>query len=730
MQKFSIKDDLIAGTVVFLVAVPLCLGIALASGAPLFAGLIGGIVGGLFVSLVSKSETSITGPAAGLSAVVFGGIVQLGSYETFTLAVIFAGSFQIVFSLLRFGVLATYFPSSVVHGFMAAIGIILILKQIPHLVGFDKDVEGDFSFFQMDNENTFSELLNLSNGYQVGSLMIGLSSLLILWFLFRSKKTYTIHPFFMIIVYSLFANFLLEKLTFYPIAGTHLVNVPISNGFSDFFKFFHLPDFSQIQNPQIYSVAFVLALVASLETLLNIEAIDKLDPHKRHTPPNRELLAQGGGNIISGMLGGLPITAVIVRGSVALHAGGKTKLTSIVYGVLLAITVIFFPKFLNMIPLSALAAILIVTGYKLASLEVFKSMYKKGNNQFYPFLITIIAIVFSDLLTGFIIGLVVGFFFILRNNMKNAFQVIDEKRYNQITTRIRLSQEATFLNKPFLRNKLYELPHGSSVILDAHSAEYVDPDIIEIIKDFQETVAPEKNIDVSLVGFKDTYHVSLSLENQTVQVVTPELLKSIRPEEVLQILKDGNKRFVSGNRIEKDLLHQMNVTSEGQNPLAVVLSCMDSRTSVELVFDMGLGDLFSIRVAGNVVNPDILASIEFACKVVGTKLILVLGHTSCGAIKGACADVKIGKLPILLKKIKPVIKLEKTIKVNRTPSNDDFVNQIALLNTKKSMQDIVDQSPLLKKMILDGEVGLYGGMYDISTGEVSFSETYSPGKKK
>ncbi|BDA79375.1 sulfate transporter [Leptospira kobayashii] len=727
MKNFSLKDDLIAGAVVFLVAVPLCLGIALASGAPLFSGLIGGIIGGIFVSLVSKSHTSISGPAAGLTAVVFSGIARLGSYEAFALAVFFAGILQIFAGLLRLGVVANYFPSSVIHGLMAAIGIILILKQIPHLVGFDKDTEGDFAFFQSDNENTFSELLNAANGYQIGSLLIGVSSLLLLFYLTRRKKGNLIPPFFTIILYALALNYFLEKISFFPASGSHLVNVPISSNLNDFFGYFKFPDFSQITNYKIYITAAILAIVASLETLLNIEAVDKLDQHKRHTPPNRELLAQGGGNIISGLLGGLPLTSVIVRGSVGIQAGGQTKFTSFIHGILILLVVAFFPKILNRIPLSALAAILIVTGYKLASVSLFRNMFKKGNNQFYPFLVTIISIVFTDLLIGITIGITIGFFFILRNNMKNAFQIIEERRYNKITTRIRLSEEATFLNKPFLRNKLYEFPNGSSVTLDAYSAEYVDPDIIEMIKDFAETVAPEKNIEVNLVGFKENY--SFIDHYQKVDVVTSELQKSIAPEEILRILKDGNGRFVSGNRIEKDLLHQMNLTSEGQNPLAVVLSCMDSRTSVELVFDMGLGDLFSIRVAGNVVNPDILASIEYACQVVGTKLILVLGHTGCGAIKGACSDVKIGKLPILLKKIQPVIAQEKSIKLNRTANNDDFVNKVALLNTKKSMQDIMDQSPLIRSLVQSERVGLYGAMYDIHSGVVSFSEKYS-GKVK
>lgn len=501
----NLKNDIPASIVVFFVALPLCLGIALASGAPLFAGLIAGIIGGIVVGALSGSKIGVSGPAAGLAAIVLTSITSLGSYENFLVAVVLGGIIQIIFGALRAGVIGYYFPSSVIKGMLSGIGIIIILKQIPHFFGYDADPEGDFAFFQVDGQNTFSELINMVNYIQPGSALIGIVGLaiLILWDQVLSNKGRFFKlvqgPLVAVVVGIVF--FLVtQSNTLLAIGSTHLVNVPIPDSLPSFIGQFSFPNFNALSNIDVWVVAFTIALVASLETLLCVEATDKLDPHKNITPTNRELLAQGTGNIISGMIGGLPITQVIVRSSANVQSGGKTKASAIIHGFLLLISVIIIPGLLNMIPLSVLAAILLIVGYKLAKPELFKKMYDLGWTQFLPFVVTVLGIVFIDLLYGIGLGLSVGIVVILFKSYRNShFLHKETTAEGDGLLKITLAEEVTFFNKGAILTELDNLPSNSKLELDVRKTKYLDNDIIEILEDFA-FKAKERNIDIKLVS--------------------------------------------------------------------------------------------------------------------------------------------------------------------------------------------------------------------------------------
>lgn len=500
-----LKNDLPASIVVFFVALPLCLGIALASGAPLFSGLIAGIIGGIVVGFLSGSKIGVSGPAAGLAAIVLVAITSLGGYENFLVAVVLGGVIQLLFGVLRLGIIGYYFPSSVIKGMLTGIGIIIILKQIPHFFGYDADPEGDFAFFQIDGENTFSEILNMVNNIQPGSALIGIAALaiLLLWSNVLSKKG----EFFEVVQGPLVA--VVVGIIFYVltkshdtlgIENTHLVSVPVPDGFDSFIGQFSFPNFAAISNPEIWVVAFTIALVASLETLLCVEATDKLDPDKNVTPTNRELLAQGTGNIISGMIGGLPITQVIVRSSANIQSGGRTKASAIIHGFFLLISVILIPTILNMIPLSVLAAILLVVGYKLAKPSTFKAMYDGGWEQFVPFIVTIVGIVFTDLLKGIGLGLAVGIFIVLFRSYKNSHFLHKEgEDVDDGKIKMTLAEEVTFFNKGAILKQLDALPENTFLELDVRDTRYLDNDIIEILDDFAYK-AKEKNINIKLIS--------------------------------------------------------------------------------------------------------------------------------------------------------------------------------------------------------------------------------------
>lgn len=504
-QLKYLKNDLPASVVVFFVAIPLCLGIALASGAPLFSGLISGIVGGIIVGILSGSKIGVSGPAAGLAAIVLSAIATLGSFESFLLAVVLGGVIQIVFGLLKAGVIGYYFPSSVIKGMLTGIGIIIILKQIPHFFGYDSDPEGDFGFLQVDGENTFSGIFNALSNISIGSTLIGLIAIgiLILWSNVLSKKG----KFFQLVqgplvavVVGIIYYVLTTTNSKFGISAEHLVSVPVPNDFDSFLGQFRFPNFRGITNPEIWVIAFTIALVASLETLLCVEATDKLDPHKNVTPTNRELLAQGVGNIVSGLIGGLPVTQVIVRSSANIQSGGRTKMSAIIHGFLLLISVILIPTLLNKIPLSVLAAVLFIVGYKLAKPSLFKQMYDLGWKQFIPFIVTILGIVFIDLLYGIGLGLIVGVAIILIKSYQNShFLHIEGEDVDDGKIKMTLAEEVTFFNKGTILKELDNLPENSFLELDVRKTKYLDHDIIEVLEDFA-FKAKERNITIKLVS--------------------------------------------------------------------------------------------------------------------------------------------------------------------------------------------------------------------------------------
>lgn len=499
MKLFAhVKQDLPASIVVFFVALPLCLGIALASGAPLFAGLVAGIVGGMIVGLLSGSPLGVSGPAAGLAVVVLTAIDQLGGFEAFLVSVVLAGVLQIAMGVARAGVLGYFFPSSVIKGMLAGIGVIIILKQLPHLVGYDADPVGDMDFRQTDGETTLSALGSMLGNVDTSALAIGLASLLLLVGWDRSIKpllgALRVVP---AALAAVVLGIMLQALAvrFAPglaLSPSHLVAVPVADGLQGFLGLFTHPDWSRLTDPAVLMTAVTLAVIASLETLLCVEATDKLDPLKRVTPTNRELVAQGGGNIISGLLGGLPITQVIVRSSANIQAGARSRLSAVLHGLLLLVCVATLPRVLNLIPLAVLAAVLLVVGYKLAQPALFRTTYAQGASQFVPFIVTVVGVVGTDLLTGIGAGMLVALVFLLRRSYLNSHFLHIERgstRELQQVVTLRLAEEVTFLNKGAILKELSAIPDHSHVVIDMSGCVSIDHDVMEIIDDFRNTAA-------------------------------------------------------------------------------------------------------------------------------------------------------------------------------------------------------------------------------------------------
>ena len=726
----TLPQDLKAGLVVFLVALPLCLGVAMASGVPMISGIVAGVVGGIVVAWLSGSHTSISGPAAGLTAIIAAQVAILGSVEALLVAVILAGIMQMALGALKAGSLAAFIPGSVIKGLLAAIGIILILKQIPFLVGYNPDWFGDMTFNNtVSGENTFSELFLSASNIHPGATLIGIISLMILLFWDKTpmKKLSIPVPLVVVIVGVVLVQLMPQLGMLWGIVADDMVQVPSTGSIMERLATIPTPDVSVLTDPKVYIAAITIAIVASLETLLNLEAVDKLDPKKRVSPPNRELFAQGVGNMTSGLIGGLPITSVVVRSSVGISSGGQTRMTTFIHGVLLLVSVLFLPQVLNMIPLSALAAILIFTGFKLAAPKVFKDMWAEGKVQFLPFIVTIFAIVLTDLLVGIIIGMVVATAFILYNNLQSPLRKIKERHVGGEVLRIELANQLTFMNRAALLDTLNEIEEGTQLVLDARDTDYMDSDIIALINEFEQKTAPVHNINVSLVGFKDHYdkddHISY------IDVTTREIQNKAKPADVLEMLKAGNQRFVAGEPIMRDSRRQVGNTSEGQFPQAMVLTCMDSRVATEMMFDAGLGDLFSLRVAGNVAAEQELGSMEYGCGVAGAKLILVLGHTRCGAVAatvdlvaGGDANANAGEgfdnLSVITNKIAHCVHEETETQCDRNGKNEDFVKRITELNVKKTMDDIYQKSSVLRNLIDEEKILLVGGIYNVQTGEV------------
>jgi carbonic anhydrase len=731
-----ISRDLIAGLVVFFVALPLCLGIALASGAPLISGLIAGVIGGVLVGSLSGSHTSVSGPAAGLTTVVMAQLQSLGSFPQFLSALMIAGIIQILLGLCRAGTLSVFFPSSVIKGLLAAIGTILVLKQLPHLLGHDNDPEGEFSFEQPDHQNTFSEIGLLFQGQiHTGAMVVGIVSLILLvaWERVAKLKKSSIPAAVVVVLLGAIIAELFRHLGGpWQIESSHLVDVPVAKSWQEFLGFFASPSWTCWNQSSIYLAGMTIALVASLETLLNLEAVDKIDPAQRRSPPNRELLAQGAGNFACGLLGGIPVTSVIVRSSVNIHAGAQSKLSAIFHGVLLLVAVVMIPTYLNRIPLACLAAILIVTGSKLASPKLFQQMYQEGRYQFIPFTVTLIAIVFTDLMIGIGIGLAISLAFILQSNLKSPIRQVRQRNVGGDILHVQLASQVSFLNRAALEETLYRAEPGTHLLLDASGTEYIDPDILSLIRDFRDKTAKAHGVTLSTRGFNGRF--SLEDKIEFAQVTTKQLQETLTPAEVVDFLRLGNERFRSGNRLIRDLGQQIQGTSTGQHPLAVILTCIDSRSPAELIFDLGLGDIFTVRIAGNVVRSKVLGSMEYACAVAGAKLIVVMGHTRCGAVNSAIELTCSGKtaydvtgcehLDLIVDEIRHSIEPAGCRRFNSLLPADKltFADRVARANVVHAVQHIRRSSEKIRQLLEEGKIAIIGAMYHIETGQVEFIE--------
>lgn len=518
------KKDLMAGLIVFLIALPLCLGVAQASGAPLFSGIVAGIIGGIVIGYFSGSQLSVSGPAAGLVAIVLVAIQDLNAFDVFLCAVILAGIFQLVLGFLRAGSIASYFPTSVIEGMLAGIGLTIIIKQIPDGLGF---ISAEHSAGMEDGETgfIFSDIVNAFQHYEIGAVIIAVIGVAILglWSLKSFKKVQMIPAGLLVVILGTVLNLLFQK--FAPslyLDGNHLVVLPVPTSVNNLLSQFTLPNFSGFANPLVWQTGLVIAAVASIETLLCIEATDKLDPLKRTSSTNKELKAQGIGNIISGFIGGLPITSVIVRSSANINAGGRTRLATITHGVLLFLAIAAIPMILNLIPKASLAAILIYTGYRLCRPAIFKHMFHNGISQFLPFLITVLGVVFIDLLKGVGIGMAFSIFYILKNNLKVPFffkrRIYDKKGE---VLHIELAQDVTFLNKASIKTVLEQLPHNSTIVFDATNTLYIDFDVLEMIKEFYVSKAPDRGIKMSMIGFKNSYLLPDELVTNSLEDILP-----------------------------------------------------------------------------------------------------------------------------------------------------------------------------------------------------------------
>lgn len=528
----NLKTDLPSGLVVFLVALPLCLGIALASGAPFFSGLISGIIGGVVIGFLSGSKLSVSGPAAGLAALVLGAITNIGSFDLFLCAVVIAGILQVLLSAARLGGIANYFPSSVIKGMLTSIGILIIAKQIPHAVGYDRDEKGNLTeLFPYGNED-WHELLLPFQHIEVGVFIICIVSIVIMlvWEKpFIKNRVKFIPGALVAVVASILINEIFRAINSPLLVGQdHLVQIKVAKNAGEFLSFFTLPDFSGFLNSKVIITGVMIAIIASLETLLSIEAVDNIDPARNITNTNRELFAQGIGNTISGLIGGLPITSVIVRSSANVHAGAKSRLSTIFHGLLLLVSVIAIPHLLNYIPLAALAAILLLTGYKLCKLSVFSQMIKNGKYQYIPFFVTVLVIIGIDLmgvykplkgeglLVGVMAGLIAAFGAILHGNLKNSYFFHKDRHHEGDVIKIRLAEEVSFLNKAAIRQTLDHIPANTNVVIDASNTDYIDFDVLSLIKEFRDIKAPLKNITCTLEGFQEKYQIENELHVQSV----------------------------------------------------------------------------------------------------------------------------------------------------------------------------------------------------------------------
>lgn len=720
-----LHKDIPAGIVVFLVALPLCLGIALASGAPLISGLISGIVGGVVVGYISKSSTSVTGPAASVSAVIYLAIQDLERFELFLVALIIAGIIQLILGAIKAGIIADYMPTSIIKGLLAGIGVILILSQLPYIFGLDID-ESKLITMSDDYIGNAGEVIGLFfSSFSVGSILLSALSLFILiyWDKTPLKKFKLLPPALFVVIFGVVINLLFKyTVPYFYLDGIHLVDIPKVDSL---FSFFTFPDMAGFTSGKVWTTGLTVAIIASISSLLNIEATDNLDPLKRKSPPNRELIAQGIGNTLCGLLGGIAVTSVIVRSSVNIEAGAQTKLSTILHGFLLLTSVLFLSSVINLIPLATLAAILLVVGYKLASVSVFKELFRRGWDQFIPFIATVFFIVVIDVLTGVLIGTAISLFFLLRNNYYNPFFVVNTKYIEDEVIKLELANEVSFFNKASIKNTLWSIPDNSKVLIDATFTSYIDQDVIDILKDFQNTVAAENNIRVNIIGLKDTYDVGEEIN--FFEKIKERKKQTTTPREILSYLEAGHQVYASGSDNMQRFRNKELQEYRDTIPLAAVISCLDLKEPLHIVMNAEVGDLINIRSAGYIINKHVIRNAEFACRQQGAKLILLFGNTENSIVKEALEDYLANRKNNNKSLIKEILKLPQfTEEYLRSKKPDALVNEIVEIQLELAKEKIYENSNFFKKNIPIGSVGIASAIFDRASKKITFSKLYKP----
>ena len=759
----TLPADLRAGLVTFLVALPLCLGIALASGAPPLAGIIAGVVGGVVVGSLSGSSLSVSGPAAGLTTIVAAGILKAGTYEAFLLAVALAGVLQIGLGAVRAGIVADYFPSAVIKGMLASIGLTLILKQIPHALGWDRDTEGDFRFLQADGATTFSEIGAALANIKPGAVLLALLTVgvLLLWQrppLQRNRVLQNLPGALVAVLLGVGLNALLARVApGWALQATHLVQFP-TLGVGGLGSLVRLPDFGAIGQGHIWLSAATIAVVASLETLLNVEATDRLDPLHRHTPPNRELLAQGAGNLVSGLLGGIPVTSVIVRSTVNLTAGARTRAAAVIHGVLLLGCVLLIPGLLNRIPLAALAGILLFTGYKLTKPAIYVEQWRLGLTQLLPFVVTIGAVLLTDLLIGIGVGLAVGIFFILKANYQ-ALHFFRREKEPGVTDKIRiaLADHVSFLNKSGIIDILDKLPEDSVVEIDARQSSYIDHDIVEAIENFRPT-ARLRNIQLTFHPGRAGYAAmhptevaegrALGFETAVDEIAGAALPDPPGPADALRRpavpplwpssadqptapapasaaepdFRRYRELFANNRRwVEQKL--QLSPTyfedlARGQKPQFLFIGCADSRVTIDSMTGTNPGEIFVHRNIANLVIPtdlNVLSVIQYAVAVLKVEHVVVLGHYGCGGVKAAMQRESLGLINKWLVPIRDVMRLHRE-ELSGLPDDNTRFRRLVELNVQEQVYNLCKTSFVQERWGQQVGLHVHGWVYDIREG--------------
>ncbi|PJZ53836.1 SulP family inorganic anion transporter [Leptospira adleri] len=702
------RHDVSSGLVVFLIALPLCIGIAFASGAPILSGLIGGMVGGLIVSWIGKSPLSVSGPAAGLTVIVLDSIQTLGNFNDFLFALCIAGILQIILGFLKAGILSNFFPSSVIKGMLAAIGIVLILKQIPHAVGYDIDYEGDFNFFQSDRENTFTEIWNAFLRFTPGAVFLFIVSFcaILFWEKFQLHKRFLLHGSLIAILISILLNEVIG--TWFPILSVgseHLIQpIRLGNVF-DLFKDEYHPTFSQWKNQAVYWIALKICVVMSLETLLNLDAIEKIDPERRIVSKNRELIAQGTGNLISGILGGLPITSVIIRSSANLQAGAKTRLSAFLHGVFILLSLMLIPDWISKIPLASLAAVLLIVGYKLTDYRILKLQYKKGTDQFIPFFATIVGIVFTDILIGIGIGCAFSIFFIMRRNILNPYEFNKKDKTYGVEVRIDLSEDVSFLNKSSMLYKLDQVADNAHLIIDGSKSKYIDPDILEIIEDFKIS-ARARNIKLEIIDVTTSYE---KIKNRPFDLVA---------QQDYQKLFENNRIWVE-EKLNQNPDYFKNLAL-GQAPQYLLISCSDSRISVNEMTGTNAGELFVHRNIANLVidtDMNLMSVLQYSVEVLKVKHIVVCGHYGCGGVKAAIDGKYHGLIDAWLRNIKQVYRMNRK-ELGSILDEDKKHQRLVELNVREQVYNLSMTTIVQNAWSQGAELQLHGWVYDIKEGKI------------